>query len=282
MKPCRPVLRYHGGKWKIAPWILSHFPEHRIYVEPFCGAASLLMHKPRAYAEVINDLDGEVVNVFRVLRNRELAAELERQLRLTPWSRKEFWAAYDPADDPVEQARRTIVRVYMAFGTTGRRRNRSGFRAAPYRLKQSGVNDWLNYPRAISSFVERLQRVTVEQRPALDIIHQQDSPVTLFYCDPPYPFSTRTSVQWPSHNDRAYIHDMTDDEHRELAEVLHAIKGMAIISGYPCDLYDRELYFDWRRAEMTAWADQGKQRTEVLWISPNVPARHIELFEVTA
>ena len=238
------------------------------------------MRKPRSYAEVINDLDGEVINVFRVLRNRRQAAELERQIRLTPWSRNEFWSAYDPSEDPIEQARRTIVRVFMAFGTTGRHKNRSGFRAAPYRLSNSGVRDWMNYPDALRSFVERLQGVTIEERPAVEIILQQDSRETLFYCDPPYPLSTRTAVQWPSHNDRAYVHDMTDNEHRELAEVLRSIKGMAIISGYPCDLYDIELYPDWRRVEKAAIADGAKKRTEVLWISPNVPAKAGELFEV--
>jgi DNA adenine methylase len=229
----------------------------------------VLMRKPRSYAEVLNDLDGEVVNVFRILRDRQLAGELERQIRLTPWSRREFWAAYDPADDPIEQARRTIIRIFMAFGTTGRRKNKSGFRAAPYRLSNSGVKDWVNYPDAIRCFVERLQGVTIEQRPAIEIIRQQDSSSTLFYCDPPYVTSTRSAIQWPSHNDRAYIHDMTDDEHRELAEVLHSVKGMAIISGYPCELYDHELYPNWRRITKSTISDGAKPRTEVLWISPN-------------
>jgi len=177
----------------------------------------------------------------------------------------------------VENARRTIIRIFMAFGTTGRRKNRSGFRAAPYRLSNSGVRDWLNYPDALRDFVERMQGVTIEQRPAVEIIRQQDSPETLFYCDPPYPLSTRTAVQWPSHNDRAYVHDMSDEEHRELAEVLHSIKGMAIVSSYPSDLYE-ELYPDWRRMERVAIADGAKKRTEVLWFSPNVPARAGELF----
>jgi len=111
------VLRYHDGKWRLAPWVVSHFPEHRIYTEAFGGAASVLMQKPKVYAEVYNDLDSEVVNVFRVLRDRSTAAELERLIRLTPFSKDEFREAYEPAADPVEQARRTVVKSFMGFGS---------------------------------------------------------------------------------------------------------------------------------------------------------------------
>src|SRR5262245_58814798 len=110
--PRRPVLRYHGGKWRLAPWIIEHFPEHRIYVEPYGGGASVLLRKSRAFAEVYNDLDGDVVNVFRVLRDRASAAALIRAIELTPWARDEFRLSYRPASDPVERARRTIARAF--------------------------------------------------------------------------------------------------------------------------------------------------------------------------
>ena len=96
MRPTRPVLRWHGGKWLLAPWIIGHFSEHRVYVEPFGGAGSVLMRKPRCYAEVWNDLDGEVVNLFRVLRSAR-AQELVDVIRLTPFARDEFVAAYEAA-----------------------------------------------------------------------------------------------------------------------------------------------------------------------------------------
>jgi len=117
----RPVLCWHGGKFRLAPWVIAHLPPHRIYVEPFGGAASVLLRKPRAYAEVYNDLDGDVVNLFRVLRDAQAGARLIAQLQLTPFAREEFLAAYEPADDPVERARRLVARSFMAFGTTGLR-----------------------------------------------------------------------------------------------------------------------------------------------------------------
>lgn len=167
--PSRPVMRYHGGKWRLAPWVIAHFPPHRIYVEPYGGAASVLMRKPRSYAEVYNDLDTEVVNVFRVLRDPALARELERQLRLTPWSRHEFNEAMAPAEDPVESARRTVLRAFMGFGTTSRRPAATGFRGRPYRVHGSGIHDWLTYPDQIRAFVARMQGVTVEERLAVDV-----------------------------------------------------------------------------------------------------------------
>ncbi len=114
--PARPVLRWFGGKWKLAPWILSHFPAHRVYVEPFGGAGSVLMRKPRSYCEVYNDIDCEVVNLFRVLRDPGQAARLIADLELTPFSRDEFIAAYEPAEDPAELARRLVMRSFMGFG----------------------------------------------------------------------------------------------------------------------------------------------------------------------
>jgi DNA adenine methylase len=113
-EPARPILRYHGGKWKIADWIIEHLPRHRTYVEPFGGAASVLIKKPRAYAEVYNDLDGEIVNLFCVARDR--GEELARAVELTPYARDEFYQSFLPSDDPLEQARRTVLRSFAGFG----------------------------------------------------------------------------------------------------------------------------------------------------------------------
>ncbi len=110
MQVTRPVLRYPGGKYRIAKWIISYFPQHKFYVEPYCGAASVLMRKPRTEGEIINDLDGDVVNVFRVLRDPEQAKELERLVRLTPFAYEEYKRSYDATEDPIERARRTIFR----------------------------------------------------------------------------------------------------------------------------------------------------------------------------
>lgn len=124
----RPVLRYPGGKYKLAKWVISHFPGHEFYVEPYGGAASVLMAKPRVQGEIYNDLDGDVVNVFRVLRDPNQAQELERVLRLTPFAYEEYKNAYEPCDDPIERARRTIFRSFASIGSDGVSRKNSGFR----------------------------------------------------------------------------------------------------------------------------------------------------------
>jgi DNA adenine methylase len=258
--PTRPALRYHGGKWRLAPWIISHFPEHRIYVEPFGGAASVLLRKPRSYAEVYNDLDGELCNLFLIIRDR--GAELRRALYYTPFARDEFALSYQTSDDPLEQARRTVIRSFMGFGSNAHHRS-TGFRSNSNRSNTTGAHDWKSYPEALSAMIERIRGVVIENRSAVEVIRQHDSPETLFYADPPYP----SGVRDPGDD---YAHEMTDDDHRELAETLRMVRGMVVISGYPCDLYDRELYPDWRRFERQALADGARKRTEVLWISPNV------------
>jgi DNA adenine methylase len=267
----RPVLRYHGGKWRIAPWVMSHFPPHRIYVEPFGGAGSVLMLKPRVFGEVYNDLDEGIVNVFRVLRDPAAAAELQRLVELTPWSRIEFEKSYEPTLDPIELARREIARSFMAHGTTSRRQNRTGFRARARRIRISDAVSWGTYPEQLERYVERLRGVCIECQHAFKVIQQQDCQQTLFYCDPPYPASTRSSIRCAGEHERgsrAYMHELFDDDHRALANMLHRVKGMVVLSGYPCELYDRELYPDWVRVEKQARADKAQPRTEVMWINP--------------
>lgn len=167
-----------------------------------------------------------------------------------------------------KQARRTIARGFMAHGSTSVRLNRTGFRAKNYRRNQTGAGDWRSYPEAVPAFVERLQGVTVECRPALDIIKQQDSEDTLFFCDPPYVHATRTALAHKGgSNDCCYRHEMTDDDHRDLAQVSHAAAGMVVLCGYASPLYDGELYADWQRVQLPATADGGQARTEVLWLN---------------
>ncbi len=268
--PTRPVLRYHGGKWRLAPWVISHFPAHRVYVEPFGGAGSVLMRKPRSDFEVYNDLDGDVVNVFRVLRDVASALELERRLRLTPWARREFAASYLPTDDPIERARRTIVRAFMGHGTSSRRQNRTGFRAGSHPNRAGGgFGDWAGYHSAIPHFTARLTGVVIEERDGAELLDRHDAPDALFYVDPPYPSSTRSTVRGPGDHDRCYAHEMTDDDHRRLAARLHRCRAAVIISGYACSLYDEELYVGWQRETTKAMADRGVARSECVWIKPS-------------
>lgn len=267
MKPTRPVLRYHGGKWRLAPWIISHFPAHRVYVEPFGGAASVLLRKSRSYAEVYNDLDAEVVNVFRVLRDADRAAALERALRLTPFARSEFAKSYEPCADATEQARRTIFRSFAGFGSAAvMSAHKTGFRSNVTRSGTTPAQDWHNYPSQIQAFVERLRGVVIESAPAADVVKRYDSPETLHYADPPYPHETRTFKSRPT--GRVYRFEMTSDDHRTLAAGLHAASGMVAVSGYACELYDNELYPDWHRVTKATHADSALDRTEVLWLNP--------------
>src|SRR5260221_5449419 len=251
----------------LAPWIIGFFPAHRIYTEAFGGAASVLFRKPRAkLVEVYNDADGEIVGLFRVLRDPSLSEDLTRSLALTPFARAEFEQSYEPCAGAVEQARRTICRAFMGFGSDSASGATTGFRASGNRQTAHPAKDWSNYPREVLQFRARLAGVVIENRDALDIIRQHDEAEALHYCDPPYPHSTRspTTVR----TSKGYRHEMTDEQHRALAEVLHAARGMVVLSGYACDLYDRELYADWQRHEREALADGGRERTEVVWLNP--------------
>jgi len=275
VKPKRPILRYFGGKWKIAPWIISHFPQHQVYVEPYGGAAGVLLRKPRAYLEIYNDLDREVVNVFRVMRDPVLAKELEHLLEFTPFSRDEFSIALERSKDPVENARRTIIRAFQGFSTTGIFKGNSGFRAKDSRnMGSSAARQWSNYWGLVPSFTNRLQGVVIENRPAIEVIEHQDTEGTLFYVDPPYVLSTRDD------NGLKYKFEMSNEEHTLLAEVLHQVKGMVVISGYPCELYE-ELYGDWDCITKLVTANGymgGVNRTEVLWLLPAVQLAKAPLF----
>lgn len=260
MNPSRPILRYHGGKWKLATWIIDHLPAHRTYVEPFGGAASVLLRKPRSYAEIYNDLDGEVVNLFRVARDR--GDELARALSLTPFAREEFKLSYEPTSDPLEQARRTVTRSAMGFGTSSIGRT-TGFRASSTRNGQTPANDLRFFPHALMPLIERLKGVTIENRDALEVMRAYDSLETAFYIDPPYVASTRDSG-------RDYRHEMDDADHARLAEAIHTIKGFVILSGYGSPLYS-DLYPGWRKVYRATRADAAGERLEVLWLSPNCP-----------
>lgn len=269
----RPLLRWHGGKWLLAPWIIGHFPPHRVYVEPFGGAGSVLLRKPRSYGEVYNDLDDDVVNLFRVLRS-DRAGELVSALALTPFARREFEDSYGDTDDPVERARRLVARSFMGFGSDGHNRAvKTGFRANSSRSGTTPAQDWANYPAALAATVERLRGVTVEHRAALDCMGQHDGPDTLHYVDPPYLPETRSTLSRRKGNGfHAYAHEMDEADHRALLAALRRLRGMVILSGYPSDLYDAALA-DWQRVERPALADGARKRTEVLWINPAALAR---------
>ncbi|HWW99624.1 DNA adenine methylase [Collimonas sp.] len=264
--PSRPVLRYHGGKFRLAPWLINFFPAHRVYVEPFGGAASVLLQKERSYAEVYNDLDGEIVNLFRVLQNPGQSAKLVELLRLTPYARAEFDLAWQPAADPVETARRTVIRAQMGFGSAGATKGSSGFRIDTARRYSTAMMDWERYPACLPPIIERLKGVQLENRPALDVIRSQDKEDALFYVDPPYLHDTRVMQG----STRYYRHEMTNDDHVELLSLLSEVRGMVVLNGYPSQLYDDALP-GWVKHSVSARASANRGttlRTEVVWLNP--------------
>lgn len=262
-----PVIRYHGAKFRLAPWVLQHFPPHTCYVESFGGAAGVLMQKPRSYAEVYNDLDGDIVNLFRVLQDPPTRLALTERLVLTPYSRAEFELSWEPAEDPVERARRTIMRAQMGFGSAGATKGVTGFRIDTKRQYGTAQSLWAEYPDSIAEVGQRLSGVLIENRPAIEVITAHDAAATLHYVDPPYVHETRYKG---ATSGRYYRHEMNDAEHRKLLSVLLELEGMVVLSGYPSELY-AELLPDWTCYSTSARISAARgtaSRTECIWLNP--------------
>lgn len=262
-----PVIRYHGSKFRLAPWVIEHFPPHTCYVEPFGGAGGVLMQKPRAYAEVYNDLDGDIVNLFRVLQGDHSRAALFHAVTLTPYAREEFELSWVATDDPVERARRTIIRAQMGFGSAGATKGKTGFRIDTKREYGTAQALWAEYPSSIASIGQRLTSVLIENRPAIEVMKAHDAATTLHYVDPPYMHDTRYKG---ASSGRYYRHEMDDTQHAELLSALLELEGMVVVSGYPCELYE-DLLTDWQRHETSSRISAGRgtaTRTECIWLSP--------------
>ena len=264
-KISHPVIRYHGGKWRMANWIISHFPPHRCYVEPFGGAASVLLRKPVSDAEVYNDLDQDVVNLFRVLRHPEKSQRLIEACALTPYARDEFYSAYDETDDPVEQARRLVVRATMGFGSAGATKGKTGFRLDTKRNSATAQKIWARSPENLVSVAKRFSGVLVENRDAIQCMQDHDTATTLHFVDPPYVHETRSKVR----QNAAYRHELSNSDHQRLLAALKDLSGMVIVCGYQTDLYDSALA-GWHKVTRTTAANGHSgsvQRTECLWIN---------------
>lgn len=254
---------WYGGKFNHLSWLLPLLPDSHHYCEPFAGSAAVLLNRAPSPVETYNDIDGEVVNFFRVLRDK--TEELTKTIALTPFSREEFYWAVSAQESPisdVERARRFFIRARQT--RTGLAQTSSLGRWAncknTSRAGMSGVvSRWLGSVEDLPEISLRLLRVQIENRPATEVIKLYDSSDTLFYCDPPYVHVTRG-------DDKAYRFEMDEKAHNELAEALRDCKGKVAISGYRCDLMD-ELYKDWRCYEAPPkMAHSVKQlRTEAVW-----------------
>jgi len=239
---------------------------HRTYVEPFGGGASVLLRKERSLGECYNDLDGSIVNVFRVLQDPEKAAALQRRMIFTPFARAEFTRCYEPALDDVDGACKTIAMSFMGYGTdTATRKGTSGFNV---KISDSGdfhSNAWAGWPDCVPDFIDRLRGVVIEQRDAKVIMARLDSEETFFFVDPPYVISTRSS-KVKKGDGHGYRHEMSNADHVELAKTMHSLQGMILLAGYPSALYG-ELYADWHHIERSHLSYLGKKSTECLWFN---------------
>ena len=258
-----PLIRYHGGKFRLSSWIISHFPAHQTYVEPFCGGASVLLQKERSRFEVLNDKDDDVVNLFRVLRDSEKSLELAKAIDLTPYSRTEFFDAFQYTEDEIERARRLVIRAQMGFGSAGATKGNTGFRLNSARGGGDIVTIWQRQSKIILQAAARLKEVLIENRDALKVIEDHDREDTLFFIDPPYILSTRTM------GGNAYRHELTNSQHIELIDRLLSCRGMVIVCGYSHPIYDDALS-KWKKVEKSVSAagqSGGVKRTECLWIN---------------
>jgi DNA adenine methylase len=261
----RIVFGWYGGKFSHLDWLLPLLPECHHYCEPYSGSAAVLLNREPSPVETYNDIDGEVVNFFQVLR--EYRKALIESIGLTPFSREEFYKSLPVngmKESRIERARRFFVRARQT--RTGLAQTASLGRWAncknTSRAGMSGVvSRWLGSVEALPEIAERLLRVQIENRPALEVIKLYDSPGTLFYCDPPYLHSTRG-------DSKAYGYEMDEDEHHKLSGVLHDCQGKVALSGYRCNLMD-ELYKSWRRYDATPKNCHSiKQvRQECLWMN---------------
>jgi DNA adenine methylase len=257
---------WYGGKFSHLNWLLPLLPTCHHYCEPFAGSAAVLLNRDPSPVETYNDIDGEVANFFRVLRDNKEA--LVEKIGLTPFSREEFYygVSKNPArvEDQIERARLFYVRARQA--RTGLAQTASLGRWAncknTSRAGMSGVvSRWLGAIEDLPHIAMRLIRVQIENRPATEIVRLYDDLGTLFYCDPPYVHSSRTDK-------KAYGYEMTDGEHKELAYVLKRTKGKVVLSGYRCDFMDK-LYKGWRCIEAPAKMCHSvkKSRAEAVWVN---------------
>lgn len=263
-------VAWFGGKGHLSGWITDNLPAHDTYVEPYGGAGSVLFTKDRAPIEVWNDLHGDLTNLFRVLRDDP--AELERRVSLTLHSRAEYEHAVDVLNsdttDQQDRAHAFFVAMNQGFGgtypTLGRWAKSKGQRLSGG--MGNNTAQWWRKVAFIDTWHERLASVQIENRDALDVIRDFDSPSTLFYLDPPYPSETRSMSL------NAYKHEMSDDHHVQMLDLIVSAQGAVVLSGYDVPMYEVLTDHGWTRVEKAVHArgageGGAKGRSEQLWLN---------------
>lgn len=260
------VLKYPGAKNRIANWICEYIPPHEVYLEPYFGSGAVFFNKSPARIETLNDLDGNVVNYFKVVRER--TDELAVQLKMTPYSRDEYYRAceYDPEDSDIERARKFAVRCWMGFGCSNLYRN--GFRSSQQQTSPHTTKEWRNLPERLLQASDRLRNAQIENLPAVELIRRYDTPDVFIYADPPYLHGTRKNY--------LYRHEMEDQEHIELLTLLAKHPGKVLISGYDNGLYN-DLLPRWRKAQKKTQAEAGIPRVETLWMNYEIGQTELPL-----
>lgn len=251
----KSLLKYPGSKWKIAEWIVDHFPDHKVYCEPFFGSGAVFFNKELSYIETINDIDGNIVNLFRVCRERP--KELATAINLTPFSRDEFVNCCEmDIYDPVERARRTIVRYHQSFGTSNS--SKKSWRNVQMYGGPRCATMWNDLPLSVVECCQRLKNAQIESIDAVELIKRYDSADTLIYCDPPYLPNLRKK--------NMYACEMDLEKHRALLSAILQSKSKIVISGYDAPLYN-EMLAGWNTDQTKAIAQMGLPRVEKIWFN---------------
>lgn len=260
----KAVLKYTGAKNRLAEWINSYIPNHIVYVELFFGSGGVFFNKPRSHIETINDLNDDVVNFFKVLR--EQPEKLAKLIYLTPYSRAEYDSSYENSENisELEKARRYCVRCWQGFGCANLYHN--GFKSGQQTKSPNPARGFSQLPDTLLQAAERLRGVQIENLPAVEVINRYDTADVFIYADPPYLHSTRKNY--------LYKHEMTDEDHIELLDLLVKHSGKVLISGYDNDLYNEMLY-GWNKAQKITLAEGGEKRIETLWMNYEPPARQM-------
>ena len=250
------VLKYPGAKNRLAPWICKYIPEHKVYVEPFFGGGAVFFNKEPSYLEIINDIDGDVVNFFQVLRDNP--DEIIDKIRFTPYARDEYNSAYGSCkeEDSAERARIFAVKCWQGFGCGNRYKN--GYRRGIGETSPNPARAWDKLPETLLLAADRLKNAQIENYDAIRLIESVRGGNTFIYCDPPYLEGTRKKY--------LYNHEMEDDAHERLLDVLVKSDCKIMISGYENELYNKRLK-GWRKESKNTTAECSVKRTEVIWMN---------------
>lgn len=252
----KTILKYPGAKNRLAEWIVSFIPEHKVYLEPYFGSGAVFFNKPISKIETINDLDGEVYNLFKVIR--EFPDELAKYTEMTPYCRDEYEMAYQKNADEteIEKARKFLVRCWMGMGSSNVYKN--GFRSSQQSSSPRTTKHWAEVPERILAAAERLKHAQIENLDALEILRRYDTKDVFVYLDPPYLPGTRKGY--------LYNEEMTEADHIKLLETAVCHPGKFLISGYDNDIYN-EILNGWNKAQKQTQAEHGLKRIETIWFN---------------